>query len=118
MATFAVQSPTYQPAMRIISAITQASQAVITTTFDHDYISGTIIRLHIPPGFGMFQANNLFGEITVTGDDTFTININTTLFDTFAAPGSFPLNQQKAVCVPIGEINSTFQAAVQNVLPY
>lgn len=81
MAILAIASPTFQPAMRIISAITNASPATVTTTFDHDYVSGTVVRLHIPTGFGMYQANKLQGEITVTGTTTFTIDIDTTDFD-------------------------------------
>ena len=33
----ATEDPTYQPAMRVIQAITQANPAIVTTTFDHDY---------------------------------------------------------------------------------
>lgn len=118
MATLAVANPIYQPAMRIIDSITNTYPAVVTTTFDHQYISGTIIRLIIPLGYGMTQANQLFGSITVTGDTTFEIDIDTTSFDAFAAPASYPEDQQYAQCVPIAEDNDTLLAATQNVLPY
>ena len=118
MATLAIANPTYQPAMRIINAITNAKQAAVTTTFDHNYITGTIVRLHIPLGYGMLQANELFGPITVTGTTTFTVEIDTLKFDTYAAPVTSPLDQRFAVVVPIGEVNSILTAAVQNVLPY
>lgn len=118
MAILAVQNPTYKPSMRIISALTNANPAAVTTTFDHNYISGTICRLVIPPGYGMLQANELFGEITVTGTDTFTIDIDTSSFDAYATPASFPESYQYAQVVPIGENNSILTAAVRNVLPY
>lgn len=114
----AYQFPVFKPAMRIISAITNGFPATVTTTFDHGYISGTIVRLDIPPGFGMVQANQQFGPITVTGNTTFTIPIDTTFYDAFAAPSTFPENYQQAQCVPIGENNDILTAAVQNVLPY
>jgi hypothetical protein len=41
------------------------------------------MRLNIPKGYGMQQANQLQGEITVTGDTTFTIDIDTTQMDPF-----------------------------------
>lgn len=116
MAILAVQNPTYKPSMRVISAITNANPAAVTTTFDHGYISGTICRLIIPKGYGILEANELFGEITVTGTDTFTIDIDTSTFGTYTTPASFPDSYQYAQVVPIGEINSTLAAAVRNVL--
>lgn len=118
MAILAVSNPTYQPAMRIISAITNAIEAEVTTTFDHQYITGTIIRLHIPLGYGMTQANSLYGPITVTGSTAFTVKIDTSKFDEYTTPASFPLSFQSSTVVPIGEVNDTLLAAVENVLPY
>lgn len=118
MAILATQNPTYKPSMRIISAITNAHPAAVTTTFDHGYITGTICRLYIPAGYGMLQAHSLFGPITVTGTDTFTIEIDTSTFDPYTTPASFPDDRQYAQVVPIGEITSILDAATRNVLPY
>lgn len=114
----AIQNPTFKPAMRIITAITQSNPAVITTSFAHGYISGTIVRLDIPPADGMQQANQFFGPILVTGSTTFTMDLDTTNFDAFAIPiAAPPYINTCAQCVPIGEINPLLKAAVQNVLP-
>lgn len=83
MSILAVENPVFQRAMRIISNITNAHPAVITTTFDHQYLTGMIVRLMIPKGYGMAQANQLYAPIVVTGDTTFTIDIDTTYFDQF-----------------------------------
>ncbi len=83
MSILVANTPIFQRAMRVISTLTQANPAVVTTTSDHQYLDGMIIRLNIPKGFGMQQANQLQGEITVTGDTTFTIDIDTTQFDSF-----------------------------------
>lgn len=111
--------PVFQPAMRLIASITQANPAVITTTFAHQYVSGTIIRLDLPPAVGMPQANQFTGPITVTGTTTFTIPLNTTTFTPFVLPED-PLPQVNtcAQVVPIGEISSILTAATMNVLPY
>jgi hypothetical protein len=115
---YAVPSPTFQPAMRLIAAITNANPAAVTTTFDHDYHSGLIVRLDIPVADGMQQANGLTGTITVTGSDTFTIDIDTTFFDVFAIPGSpSPHQNTCAQVVPIGEVNESLAQSTQNVLP-
>jgi hypothetical protein len=110
----AVESPIFQPAMRIVTAITQADQASVTTSFDHDYIDGTIIRFHIPPRYGMYQIDTLFSPITVTGPTTFTVDIDTRNFDAFIVPAD---PRQYAQVVAIGEDNEILTAAEQNVLP-
>jgi hypothetical protein len=75
--------PIFQRAMRVISSITQANPAVITTTTNHQYITGMIIRVNIPKGFGMQQVNQQQGEITVLSNTTFSIDLDTTLMDPF-----------------------------------
>ena len=105
--------PMYQPAMRIISAVTNAYPALVTTSFDHQYLDGLIVRLTIPKGFGMIQANQLYAPIIVTGATTFTIDIDTTDFDPFVVSGSFPSSYQSAMVVPIGEVNETLLQATR-----
>lgn len=91
----------------------------VTTTFAHQYITGTIVRLDIPPADGMPQADQMFGPITVTGSTTFTLPFDSSKFTAFAIPVS-PLPQINtcAQVVPIGEITPILTAAVQNVLPF
>jgi hypothetical protein len=122
---YAVQFPTFQRAMRNILSITQAEQALITTTFDginpgdHQYSTGLTVRLIIPNGFGMTQANQLEGPITVVNDTQFTMPIDTTNFDAFAIPPRNPGNYgTPAQVVPVGEVNDILTMATQNVLPY
>ena len=118
MAIQAYPFPVFQPAMRVISSITNGFPAVVTTTFDHQYISGTVMRLYVPVGYGMVQANQLYGDIVVTGATTYTIDIDTTFFDPYLTPSTFPETSQYAQCIPIGENNDILTASVQNVLPY
>jgi hypothetical protein len=109
-------SPDFQPALRIISSITNANPASVTTTIDHDYLDGLIVRLIIPDGFGMTQADNLTGTITVTADDTFTIDIDTTNFDAFAAPSPLPSAYTCAQVIPIAE-GTSLTNVTKNLLP-
>lgn len=118
MAVLAQQRPVYQPAMRIVSAITNANPASITTTFNHQYNTGLIVRLDIPLGYGMSQANQLSGSIIVTSSTTFDIAIDTTYFDPLVMPSSYPENAQYVQCVPFGEDNIYLAYATVNVLPY
>lgn len=110
--------PTYQPAMRVIASITKSDPVTITTTLNHQYVSGLIVRIDIPQTLGMQQLNQQTGAINVTGPTTFTMPINTTSYDTFVLPNAFPPGYQDAQVVPIGEINPILYGATNNVLPY
>jgi hypothetical protein len=122
---YAVQFPIFQRAMRNILTITQDENALVTTTFDgvnpgdHQYLTGLIVRLYVPYGFGMVQANQLYGPITVVNDTQFTIPIDTTNFDAFVVPAFQPgAFGTPAQVVPIGELNDMLDQATVNVLPY
>ena len=109
MAGGAIPFPVFQPAMRIITSITNAQQALVTTSFAHQYRTGLIVRLYIPLYFGMQQANEKSGKITVTNSTQFLIDIDTTNFDAFVIPPNrVPPNDQTqyAQAVPFAEVNS------------
>lgn len=109
--------PIFKPATRLIESITNANPAVVTTTFAHGYVDGTVVRLDIPPADGMQQANQLTGTITVLSPTTFSIDIDTRLFAAFAIPASpSPIIQICAFVVPIGSANNTLKPAELNIL--
>lgn len=116
--------PVYQPKMCGILSITNANPALVTTTLDgvnpgnHQYIDGLIIRIDIAPGYGMEQINQQFAPIVVVNDTQFTIAIDTTMYDTFSFPATYPLTSQYSQCVPFAENSDMITGAVNNVLPY
>jgi hypothetical protein len=114
--------PTYQPAMRIISDIIPADEiTVIITTFDHQYIAGTIVRLDIPRGHGAEELNQFVGTVIVdpAAPDAFGLNVDSRRFQPFRTIGiPWPDDQQYPQVVPVGEDNSILTAATRNVLPY
>jgi len=105
----------FQPGSKVITAITQTDPIVVTTSLVHRYIDGMIVRLLVPEEYGMPQANNLVGEITVTGVQNFSLSVNGSLFQAFVVPVTVPLTP--AQVVPVGENNGILTAACQNVLP-
>lgn len=117
---YANAQPIFQPAMRLIASITNASSATVTTTFDHNYLAGLIIRLDIPIYIGMQQANQAIVTITeILGLTSFKVNLNTSSFDTFAIPDPLPaIVSTTAQAVPVGEINSQLTQATNNTLPF
>ena len=108
--------------MRLITAITTECSAVVTCSFDHDYISGTIVRIYVPKVagtsvYGMPEIDRAIGTITVLTDDTFSINIDSTAFEAFVVPGVVAAHTNVyPYVIPIGEINSILTAATKNVL--
>lgn len=81
-----VDSPFY-PQTRYVVNITQAVNAVVTTSVDHEYEEGQEIRFHINDSVnGMVEINNLVGTITATTASTFTVDIDTTAMTAFAFP--------------------------------
>lgn len=114
---YAIQDPVYGPAMRIIASITNAAIPTVTTTFDHGYVDGTIVRFDIPPALGMQQIDQQTSPILVTGSTTFTIAIDTTNYAAFSIPvGTGPQVNICGLSVPVGSQNETLKPAVVNQL--
>lgn len=110
----ALIKPLYYPGMRIVTNITKAFPAVVTTSFAHGYKNLLIVRIDMPPQFGMQQINQQTGTITVLSPTTFSIDIDTTQMDAFSVPANWPYSQQLAQCVPLAESNVTLQNATVN----
>lgn len=108
----------FLPRQSLIAGITQAVNAVVTTTAPNALITGEIVRLVIPPGFGMQQADGLTSSIVVLTDTTFMTGIDTTSFDAYVVPTPNPHLAACGQVIPIGEVNEILTAATQNVLPF
>lgn len=116
---YANPNPIFQPAMRLVTAITNSIPAQVTTSFRHQYEDGLIVRLDIPPACGMQEVNGKVFAILVDSPTTFLINIDTTTFSPFSIPPSpGPFDDTCAQVVPIGEINEQLDQATRNVLPF
>lgn len=110
----AQQSPIYQPAMRQITAITQTNPVVVTTSFDHDYFNGDVIRIVIPIDQGMRQLNHQYAAITVLSPTTFSMPIDATNFEALTIPANA---RQAPQTVSVGVANSTTWNSTYNTLP-
>lgn len=110
-ACIAERYPIYQPAMRIVTAISQTNPAQVTTSFAHQYNSGIIVRIDVPHANDMPQINGLELPITVTGATTFTVPVDASVFQAY-------VNNECCCVVPIGQLNSQLTDAARNVLPY
>jgi|SRR5580700_962103 hypothetical protein len=73
-----------------IASITNANPMVVTTTNDHNYVSGIEVTFLIPQQFGMQQLNGLIGQVLSLTDNTLTLGIDSTHFTPFAYPSPLP----------------------------
>lgn len=113
----AIVNPKFMPAARDIAAMTNTFPLQVTTTFDHSYLSGLIVRLYIPRNFGMVVLNRVKGSILVTGPTTFIMNIDSTHLDPFVIPPDQPGdNGTPAQVVPIGEDADILTQSFVNIL--
>lgn len=110
----AQQSPEFQPAMRQVTAITQANPALVTTSFNHNYFTGDIVRIVIPIDQGMRQMNQRYAPITVLSPTTFSLPIDSTNFEALTIPANAV---QAPQAIPIGAVNSSTWLSQYNTLP-
>jgi hypothetical protein len=123
-------SPLFYPRNRVITNITKAVNAVVSTSVPHGMTPGQEIRFNIPYTSGMTQLNpqlnnNGFPQgnssnaivISVTDDWSFVININTLNYTTFTFPtvaqGATTLPQM----IPFGEDTATSLSVLGSQVP-
>lgn len=118
----------FYPKRRTITNITAAAQAVITLSVDHGYTVGQQIRLSFPGGSALWGSyanldnyNNFLSNGTTpnswtivavntatgVGNNTITINADTTGFAAFAFPAATAVPFTPAQVIPIGEDTAT-----------
>jgi hypothetical protein len=108
----------FVPARKVISNITNAPRAVITTTVPHDYVTGEYVRIHMPLTSGMVQIAQQYAPIEVIDDTNFYIDIDTRTYAPFVTPTPTPGIPyfQSPQCIAIGSVNDTLRGAVHNSL--
>jgi len=78
----------WQPQSCLITNITKAADAVITTSVNHGYVANQLIYLSVAPQFGMSQASGQITKIKSVTANTMTVELDTSGFNTFAFPAS------------------------------
>jgi hypothetical protein len=90
----------YYPHRRLITALTNAIRPTVTFSVAHGYVVGQILSFRVPSDFGMFQINQLQGQVLTVPDTTsVTVDIDTSSWDAFSVPVS--TSQADAACLPI-----------------
>lgn len=113
--------PQFYPRRRFVTAITQASSAVITLSVAHDFTVGEKVRIFNPDSnFGMGQIHNQLGTISAvaTGStNTITVDIDSSAYTAFAFPTSAIAagGITFAQVVPVGDSGTVLTGATNNV---
>lgn len=115
--TFKVQlvitPPYYYPTNSVITNITAANPAVVTTAVNLNLTAGQVVRIRVPSVFGMTQINNITAIISaVSGNQVtlggttgaFTLNngINSSAYTAFAWPAATAVPFNYATLTPVG----------------
>jgi hypothetical protein len=94
----------FYPGNRVIANITAANPAVVTTLVDHGYTTGQVIRMKVPAVCGMTQMDGLLGTVTNLTANTFSLNIDSTLFTAFNFPLPAVVPFTPAEVIPMGDV--------------
>jgi hypothetical protein len=115
--TFFVQlvsvPPLYYPKSAVITAITAANPAVVTTSVNLGLTVGQQVRLRVPSTFGMTQANNVTAIVSAVSGNQVTLGgttgafslgngLNSSAFTAFAWPAASSVPFNYAQLIPIG----------------
>jgi len=99
----------YIPSQFIIIGITLGMTTTVTTTIDHNYVIGQLVRILIPSKYGSRTLNEQSGYvISIPSTNSVEISINSLGTDAFIASPTFLPFQSKTLpqILAIGDVNS------------
>ncbi len=99
-----IQPQYYAPSQFFISAISLGFLTTITTTVNHNYSIGQLVRLLIPNGFGSRQLNEMLGNVTsIPALNQVTLDLNSSNADPFVSNTALFTQPQ---IVAVGDVNT------------
>lgn len=95
----------YAPSRFNISDIVLGMTTEVTTSVDHNYVIGQVVRLHVPSFFGTYQINGMQANVIgIPDDDKIIIDIDSRAYNAFIS--SPPYSNTPAQVCAIGDVNS------------
>lgn len=115
----AIESQFYQPSRFVISAITLGGTTTITTTADHNFVVGNLVRTLVPASFGTWQLNEQSGYVlSIPASNQVVLSINSSNFDSYIASSAATVAQIFAIGdINTGVINSNGQSSTGTSIP-
>lgn len=90
----------FYPKLAYILSITNAVQATVTFTEEHDFTSGEMVSFRVEKAFGMNEINNLRGKVLTKTSDSILVNIDTSTWNTFSLDNLNEPGTSPPICVP------------------
>ena len=120
-------NPYFYPSYRLITAVTQAANAIVTFSVTHSYLVGQKVRFIVPTvdstHFGMTQLDGVEATIVAINQadtngytNTITVDVDTSGFTAFAFPLTGSGSFSPAMVVPVGENTATALTLNGNIL--
>lgn len=110
-----ILTPQWYPSKRYITNITQAAQAQVSLSVEHNLCAGQEIRLHVPAVSGMIQLDNVSATVVAVVDAyNILIGVNTIAYTPFTFPTVAQQPSEFPHIVPYGEYTAN---ALTNGLP-
>ncbi len=104
----------YKPRRFVISGVTRGLITTITTNLDMDYVIGQLIRLIIPPTYGIRQLNERQGYvIEIPASNQVKVDIDSRAMDAYISSSA----TTKAQILGIGDINSGYTTTTGPSIP-
>ncbi len=91
------------PLSLLITAIAQTSPMAVTLAVSNDYVVGQLVRLTVPDSYGMYQADQLTGNIVDKVGLQLFLDIDARNFDPFVVPAVY--QERPASIAPAGSRN-------------
>ncbi len=89
----------FQPRGRLLSSVTNASQALVTTADDHGYVVGQLVRVFVPVAYGMLIDRIAARILTVPATTQFTLDFDSTASGTYVTPVTAPFTQAQVTYI-------------------
>jgi hypothetical protein len=107
--------PMYKPMKNWVTGMTAASAMVVTLSVTHGLAVDDVVRLSVPAGYGMVEADGLQGKVTAvsTANNTVTLDIDSSAFTAFAFPVSASAGSP-ALLMPFGSKSTNVDQALLN----
>lgn len=119
-ANLPIETDDYQPSRFVISAVTLGTSTTITTTEEHNYAIGQLVRLLIPPTFGCRQLNEKTGYLlSIPSTTSFVLNIDSSRnVDAYIASSAITVAQTLGIGdINTGQINSSGRVNLKTYIP-
>lgn len=104
----------YQPSRFVISSFSMGTNTTITTTVDHNYVIGQLVRLIIPPQYGCRELNEMQGLVISIPTSSSVITNISSLNVTSYINANLP---NKPQILAIGDNNSGYISSTGPIIP-